>query len=703
MFLGWSFVSALMPGLSATPAAVISPQAANRRPVWVTALVSGLLALYFLLSVGAKLHKGPSFDEPEELAIGCNIWVNGDFRMEGANGDLVKRWATLPYLWMKPRMVPMSDPNWLSGFSYGVGRLFFFNEGNPPETLLLAGRAMMALIGVATGLLIFICAAELAGHRGGLAALALFAFSPNMLSFGAMVSTEMTTSLALLGSTWCIWKLLHRVTWGRLAGSLAFFALLALSKPSALVIFPITAILIAVKLMAGKPLAWQLGWTRLISSRARQMGVFLGLAALHGLIAWSTIWADYDFRYAATPPDAPANVAHADEIPKGNDPVDPIASAFLNWASDTRFLPKGFIEGADLLLTHNEERDAFLDGQWKVGGWPAFFFIASWEKTSPALILLFIIGFGGWLWTCWGQRLFLPAKGIGLDQGSPLYNATIYLTILVVFYATAATQDLNIGQRHVLPTYPALYILGGAAIAWTWGHRAKWVKLLIAGLFFMHVMEAVLIYPDFLAYFNPLVGGPEKGYQHLVDSSLDWGMDLPGLKHWLDQNNPKGKKPVFLAYFGTDLPSDYSIKCFRLPSFPDWDARGRYALAPGIYAISATLFQTVYTTTFGPWNKVYEQQYQKCLHQLQMLEATQNNPSARAALLAQYPDAFWEQAYSLYEKLRFARLCAWLRHNETPDTSSGYSILIWDLDTSELRAALDGPPAELADEPIEQY
>jgi hypothetical protein len=69
-----------------------------------------LLALYATMSLSASLHKGASFDEQEELAVGYNIWLHHDFRMEGANGDLIKRWATLPYL-VTPRPT-MSTGAW---------------------------------------------------------------------------------------------------------------------------------------------------------------------------------------------------------------------------------------------------------------------------------------------------------------------------------------------------------------------------------------------------------------------------------------------------------------------------------------------------------------------------------------------------------------------------------------------------------------
>ena len=78
-----------------------------------------------------------------------------------------------------------------------------------------------------------------------------------------------------------------------------------------------------------------------------------------------------------------------------------------------------------------------------------------------------------------------------------------------------------------------------------------------------HAAAALWIAPHYLAYFNPVGGGPDNGWHHLVDSSLDWGQDLPGLKRWLDRQQTKS--PVFLSYFGTGDPAYYHIDAQRLP------------------------------------------------------------------------------------------------------------------------------------------
>ncbi len=64
------------------------------------------------------------------------------------------------------------------------------------------------------------------------------------------------------------------------------------------------------------------------------------------------------------------------------------------------------------------------------------------------------------------------------------------------------------------------------------------------------------------------VGGPKHGYKHLVDSSLDWGQDLPTLKKWLDENAAEDER-VYLSYFGTSAVDKYGIAALPLPSSPN--------------------------------------------------------------------------------------------------------------------------------------
>src|SRR5205807_487541 len=61
----------------------------------------------------------------------------------------------------------------------------------------------------------------------------------------------------------------------------------------------------------------------------------------------------------------------------------------------------------------------------------------------------------------------------------------------------------------------------------------------------------------YLAYFNELAGGPLNGWRSLVDSNIDWGQDLQGLKSWLHRHELPS--PIYLCYFGTADPRYYQV------------------------------------------------------------------------------------------------------------------------------------------------
>ena len=115
------------------------------------------------------------------------------------------------------------------------------------------------------------------------------------------------------------------------------------------------------------------------------------------------------------------------------------------------------------------------------------------------------------------------------------------------------------------------------------------------------LLETLAAWPDYVAYFNVVAGGPRGGLSLLADSNLDWGQDLELLKQWQEKNRDV---PLALAYFGTSeqvmgpqgptsdwrtIPQlGYGLRFVSAPPNPN-DARGH------VVAISATYLQGVYT------------------------------------------------------------------------------------------------------------
>jgi hypothetical protein len=102
-------------------------------------------------------------------------------------------------------------------------------------------------------------------------------------------------------------------------------------------------------------------------------------------------------------------------------------------------------------------------------------------------------------------------------------------------------------------------------------------------------------WPHYLAYFNEFAGGSANGYRYLVDSNLDWGQDLKGLKQFMDD---RGIDRVSLSYFGTDSPERHGIAYDWLPSYelrnPNPQATTVNIRRGSYVAISVTNLQGVY-------------------------------------------------------------------------------------------------------------
>jgi hypothetical protein len=209
-------------------------------------------------------------------------------------------------------------------------------------------------------------------------------------------------------------------------------------------------------------------------------------------------------------------------------------------------------------------------------GFWGFFPVSFLAKTPVALLVL--VALAAWLAASRRMRS----------------RSDAFLWIPVALYAAASlSRGINIGHRHLLPLYPFLFVAAARAAAWaaaSWPRRAP--AAVVGLLAAWHLGAALWIHPHYLAYFNELAGGPARGYRILVDSSLDWGQDLRGLKPYMEAH---GIPRVKLSYFGTADPAYYGIAADLLPSYLGWPRETVRAFAPGdVLAVSATNLQGVY-------------------------------------------------------------------------------------------------------------
>jgi len=652
-----------------------------RRSALLTACVALLLAIHFWLGVSAALQKSVTADETAHLAGGYSYWKFNDYRLQPENGNLPQRWAALPLLLEHPRLEPADHPFWWSvSHVWLISNAFFFDSGNSPDFMMATARASMTFWTLATGLLVFFWARRLWGNGGGLFSLALYVFSATTLAHGPLITSDMTVNFFLLAAVGAYWRHLQRMSVGSLALSLAVIGFATVAKFSFLLLIPICGLLILWRFLENTPLtvSWP-GREKIVHTRIARAGFILASVGAHVLTAWFIIWLCFGFRFSA----------FSDGLPKGLQfympwevvmPPSGLWHTLIDAARGWHLLPDAYLQGFCYVKYAAAERSAFLNGDYSNTGWYSFFPYAFLIKTPVAELaaaaLALIAACLRWRGRTRGHIL------ADLRRVAPL------LALFTVYWIFSITSHLNIGHRHILPTYAPLFIVCGllarpvAKLGWRIGAGA--LALLAAG-------TALGQYPDYLSYFNAFGGGPANGYRHLSDSSLDWGQDLPGLATWL-KNHRWQNEPVYLGYFGMGSPAYEGINAEPLaPYYYHHQPRKWTELQPGLYCISATLLQDVYSPWRGPWTAGRERTYQVALKRLRAeIASGQRTPD-----IAEFGEGVSEPLWNL-DRMRFARLAFYLRLRQ-PDAIIGYSIFVYRINAEEVRVAVDGSLTELAD------
>ncbi len=599
-------------------------------------LATLLLALFWWLAVSASTHWSQTSDELAHITAGYAYDKFGDFRMQPENGVLPQRIHGLAPLVLNARF-SMDPVLWHNSTYWQLGWDLFYGLGNPTDSMVFGARALNALFGVALGAFIFLVTRRWFGNHAGLVALGLFVLCPNFLAHSALATSDMAAALFLTVAPWFFWRHLARrdFTSSLLAGLMSGLALVA--KFNGVLLVPIYLVLILADV-----------WLRCDRHRGRRLAGNLILVAWQALFAAGVIWLFYGFRYATAAPGTPTFEAFAWPWDRFLQRIG-WKAYFIEVARDWRLLPEAWLYGLSTVLAGSMARPSFLAGEYSLSGWWQFFPAMFLTKTPLALLFFTPVALVLGAVRFW--RLESGARRERLTRWMPLI-----LTSAVV-WLTALTSNLNIGHRHILAVYPVLFIAAGGLAA----SGGRWLALPLV-LLVIQTVESFAIRPHYLAFFNPLGGGPAKAYRLVVDSSLDWGQDLPALRAWLAENRRPGE-PVYLSYFGSAWPPHYGVRpTYFLPAHylarPPFHS---YEFGPGLYCISATSLAEVYSEYSGPWRNQWEQLFRT---------------SPRES--------------ETFDRVRFARLCKFLQRR-TPDANAGYSILIYRLGEDDLKAALDGP------------
>jgi len=520
---------------------------------WAVA-VALLLALFFQLTRGAP-RNSVTFDEGQHIARGYAYLKTGDLRFQRFKSAHPPGMAILeaaPLMLLPNMPEPSTLPGWSEPDTLIFAKQLVWKSPDI-EKLMFAARVPVMLVTLLLAAFVFRWASDLGGGPTvGLVAMCLCAFDPNIIAHGMLATTDLGVTAFSFIALYCLWKSLRRPSPGVLAAAGITLGLALMAKMTALLLLPVSALLILVLGMSARradyfaraPFIERLVAPVRHLGRRRLLGLVVMAAAVYG-IGFLLVWTIYRFEVRQLPglPIPIPAATHLTSIWKAQQHLD---------------------------VGH----PTFLMGQVSEKGWWYYFPVAFLIKTPIPLLALLIVAAISFIWK---NRRWSDALPLAVFSGA--------YVVLALF------SSVEIGYRHLMPLLPCLFVLA-AQISNLQSPTSSLRRLLaprslgplVILLLIWQVAGAVSIFPNYLTFFNEFVGGPKNGWKYLVDSNLDWGQSLVELRSYIARNR-LGR--IVLSATGFANPTVYGIAYDPLPPMPDPRNVVHFAPEPGRYYIGA--------------------------------------------------------------------------------------------------------------------
>jgi len=558
----------------------------RRQHAWVA---FGLLAIMGALAFGSMIGNSAIIDEVAHIPAAYSYLHYDDYRLNPEHPPLIKDLAGLPLQFLNLNF-PDTLPAWTDAANgqWNTGWSFLYHDGNNADTILFWSRLPILLLALAFGGVLYGLVRRRWGIAVALVTLFFYTLSPNFLAHSTFVTTDLGASVSMFLALVAFARFIDgpsRFNLGLLSVALAAAEL---TKFSAFLLYPYLAVAtLTIALILHRP-----------KTLIERLKLYLGGLAVASALSGLWIWLVYALQVARMPAaiqdrliegslTAPRVHFMADYlINLGNIPLmQPIVQYFLGLV-----MVLGRVAGGNVTYFNGQVSGA----QSFVWYFPELFAL----KTQVALLLLLAVAVGCVVWRTSHTAPSRWARQLIAHMRTHVLEWTLG-TFAVFYFVIAVLGNLNLGIRHILPVYLPLFVL--VALASVKQLRAlrggRWAKVgvsVFAGLMLWYGGSAVMNYPNYLSYFNEIIGGPTNSDKYFSDSSVDWGQDLKRLKTYVD--NHREIKHIAVDYFGGGIPSYY----FCQRQF----AAGGLAQSTDGYDCSHSLYEPWHTQ-----NGIYTGQY----------------------------------------------------------------------------------------------
>nr|WP_225859640.1 phospholipid carrier-dependent glycosyltransferase [Streptomyces albicerus] len=403
------------------------------------------------------------------------------------------------------------------GSQKALGRHLLYESGNDPERLMLWARLPVIALTLLFGLVVLAFARDLTGPAGGLLALALYAFSPDVIANGSLATLDVPAAGFLLTSVWLLWRARHRPHLCLPLAGVALGAAVA-TKMSLLAAVPVLMLL-------GVLSVWHARRTPGLGPRDRVRLLAYGAAAAVGmaLVAVAVVWAAYlvvDPRLRWTQPE---------NVPD----IRGMRGRVAAWLP----FPEAYRDGMRIQFGFEYEIwQGFLFGRLYEGSLWYYLPAALLVKTPLGMLALWLAG---------------AVAVLAVRRLRPAAPYVLVPAALLLAVAMNGARDLGVRYALFVPMFLAVAAAGVVVI------HSRWAYAVTAVLVCFVAVSSLRTYPYYLPYSNEAFGGPSKTHLRLHDSNVDWGQDLGRLADRLHRDHP-GER-VWLVYKGAGVPTYYGI------------------------------------------------------------------------------------------------------------------------------------------------
>ena len=529
---------------------------------WTVFAVTGLLAVHLALAERSLVLENPTIDEVVHLPAGVTYWQKGTFRLYHHSPPLCRMVAALPVIWENPVTAPVYEQeSWTSPepspttFSQTFA---YFNAARYLELFQLA-RRVMPLFSILGGLVVFDWSRRLYGKLGGLLSLTLWVFCPNILAHCRLITTDVGSTALGAAATFVFWLYLRRPSWPRAVAAGVLLGLAELTKFSMLLLYAVW------------PFLW-LVWLILVTPRPDRLHRAL-LGVVHGLsiVSLSVLVIDAAYRFegvgiplerfefASGTLTSPVATG-VRKAPASKNPLFAIMWPFREnrfrgtvLAKIPALLPEHYLLGFDEQKVEaegipNRLRRAYAalrkgdvelarqeagSADRSVGGYPVYLNgvmqnTGWWHYYIGTL--LYKVPEGTWVLVLLSLLLLLIQQR---KREAWADEVCLWTVPVVVLFSMSLLTDINLGLRYILSIAPYVFVAAGKVVPWVEdrsGRRLLIGRVITLASLGLTIAAALWIHPHYLAYFNWGSGGPDRVPARLIDSNLDWGQDLLGLR-----------------------------------------------------------------------------------------------------------------------------------------------------------------------------